>query len=250
VTFNAPLYNLTHALDGLTVFPDASHVFAEPVVRYRKYLHALLSIELSLVNPTWTGCVHLLNPVEPYDGCLADDTLPAHTETCKQNWLSCKLDANNRYTLLADFDFFALGSRCAVPRWPEYQNELAKTYDQAEKDHLDCQARYQTYGGLYRGKRFKPLEKDDPQSDPKALLEQLGGHAPDGNWADNSAIEVLHDPARGLVPRVTGADMSAINDFHFIASVPGYHYRSGSADTLLLFYSPSTRIATHTFDWT
>jgi hypothetical protein len=58
-------------------------------------------------------------------------------------------------------------------------------------------------------------------------------------------MTIIDDKNRGLVPVVDD-----VADFHFIASVPGYHYRHHSADEILLFYSPSTSIVLQTFDWT
>jgi hypothetical protein len=50
---------------------------------------------------------------------------------------------------------------------------------------------------------------------------------------------------RQLVPVVADVD-----DFYFIASAAGYHYRRHNADEILLFYSPQTRTVLQTFDWT
>ena len=245
ITLSEPLIDITQAFAGLTVFPNSSDVFVEPVARYRKHLHALISINLQLINSNWLGTAHLLNRIEHYDGYLGDDTARAHSNYCKANWLSCALDQNSRYTLLADFDFFALDSVNAQERFPDYQQQLAEQYEAAEKNHHGSQSRYQRFGGLYAGKRFKPDEKDDANSEPNPLLNQLGGKAQDGNWTVNSSVEVVEDLIRGVVPRLMGID-----DFHFIASASGFYYRKHSADEILLFYSPSTRIAMHTFDWT
>ncbi|MBD0690397.1 hypothetical protein [Streptomyces sp. CBMA123] len=37
--------------------------------------------------------------------------------------------------------------------------------------------------------------------------------------------------------------------FRFVAAVPGYHYRRGGADWILLFFEPVERLALLTFDW-
>ncbi|MFD7498414.1 hypothetical protein ACFV8T_39945 [Streptomyces sp. NPDC059832] len=42
---------------------------------------------------------------------------------------------------------------------------------------------------------------------------------------------------------------SAGNPFHFVASVPGWHYRRTGADSILLFFEPVERLALLTFDW-
>jgi hypothetical protein len=239
--------NITQLFDGIQPFPDPVLVFNEPVARHRKYLQPLLSIDLQLCNPSWQGLVHMLNPIEPYDGYLAERTIAAHTEFCRTNWLGCKLDTQSRYTLLADFDYFELDSllvdTSADAR--DYALELAEQYAQAEKSFAGFVDRYRQFGGLYEGKRFKLAEKD-PHASQYPWLSALGGKAPDGNWADGSDVmRVAKDKKRGLVPVV-----GEVDDFHFIASAEGYHYRRHSADEILLFYSPRARIVLQTFDWT
>jgi hypothetical protein len=240
--------NLSKLIDGIRPFPDPMLVFNEPVARHRKYLQPLLSIDLQLCNADWQGQVHLLNPIEPYDGYLAERTSAAHTDFCRMNWLGCKLDEQSRYTLLAGFDYFELDSLQANPtaETRDYALELAEQYAEAEKSFSGFVDRYRQFGGLYAGKRFKLAEKDNPKARGYPWLSALGGRAPDGNWADGSGVmSVVDDRKRGLVPVVADID-----DFHFIASAAGYHYRQHSADEILLFYSPHARVLLQTFDWT
>jgi hypothetical protein len=242
------MHDLTKLIDSIRPFPEAQNVFAAPVDRYRKYLQPLLSIDLALCNPDWRGLVHLLSPIEPYDGYLGERTIGAHTQYCRMNWLGFKIDAQHRYHLLSDFDFFELDSIQGAeldPDLPDYSQELANLYEEAERSFAGFQDRFARFGGLYAGKRFKPAEKNDPDAEAYAWLSALGGKAPDGNWADGSNVfNIIDDPARGLVPSVRDGD-----DFHFVASTRGYHYRKSAADEILLFYSPSQSIVLQTFDW-
>jgi hypothetical protein len=54
----------------LKPFPDPRTVFADPVARYERRLNALVSIDLSTLSQDLSGWIHLVSPIEPYDGLV------------------------------------------------------------------------------------------------------------------------------------------------------------------------------------
>lgn len=96
---------------GLKVYPPDTDVFAEPDAALARHLHPLVSIDLATVDPSWQGWIHLLSPVEPYDGLVGQDTAAYHNDYLRANWIGFRLDDNNRYTLLGDPRYFYLETR-------------------------------------------------------------------------------------------------------------------------------------------
>jgi hypothetical protein len=91
----------------LKPFPNVSDVFDEPVALHGRHLHPLVSVDLSVINSSWSGWIHLVSPIEPYSGCVGEYTTPFHNEYLQENWIAFRLK-NNRYSLLGDFRYFLL----------------------------------------------------------------------------------------------------------------------------------------------
>jgi hypothetical protein len=195
------------------------------------------------------GWVHLLSPIEPLDGYIGSYTAAFHNEYCAENWISFRLDANDQYQFLGERGFFVLESD-APPSDAEYvHKELLEVYSREEQSFLAAQQRFAIHGGLYHPKRFRPLQKSDPDAEASAIIEQLGGPVTFGNWTDC--------PPPPSAFRLDASEHDDVKIFtrdgerlHFIAGVPGWHYRESGADWILLFYAQHARIALMTFDWT
>lgn len=234
--------NIKSASPYLRVFPEPETVFAEPVARYAYHLNPMISVDLNVVNPLWQGWVHLVNPIEPYEGYVGEETIPFHQGYLQANWLAFHLNDACRYELAGDFRYFYLENTpedlpgvFSKKKW----NALKRQYDEQHLDYQRRKAAYQKSGALL-----------SEWGNACQVVEQLGENPPGGNWTagyipgiDVPGVAPVLTPDRVFVPRTPQG-----TEFHFIASVPGWNYRD-IGTTTLLFYEPQTRIALLTFDW-
>jgi hypothetical protein len=242
----------------LTVFPDATDVFAEPVEKYARLVNPYLSIDLSAVNPAWTGKIHLVSPVEPIDGMLGELTTSTHNDYLKTNWIAFKLNAENRYELLGDFSYFAHENSSVKQSSKNLQAEIDAHYVENKEGFAEAKAKYAKYGALYGDYGGETLEEKQAYFDePYNYLDQLGGPIGWGNWTSycedfNIKLNTgyyMDDEAEDDVYPIS----STGNRFYFIACVPGYHFITkgySEADAIILFYEPIERIVWITFDYT
>jgi hypothetical protein len=238
----------------LTVFPDAKDVFSEPVDKYAQLINPFISIDLSAVNPAWTGKIHIVSPVEPVDGLLGELTENAHNDYLKMNWLAFKLNAENKYELMGDFTFFARENTALKASYKDfkeeaYRKELAEAYADNQKHFAEAKEKYARYGALYGDLGKTLAEKQANWPDSYNYLDQLGGGACDANWCSYcDGINMNMEDEENVYPI-----SPAGNRFYFIACVPGYHYITkgySEPDCIVLFYEPIERIAWLTFDYT
>lgn len=228
---------------GLRVFPEPEDVFvADQAAELARHLHPLVSVDLAQVDAGWHGWIHLLSPLEPAQGYLGDHTRSFHSPLQTANWLGFALE-NDRYRLLGDLRYFA---RATTPE------ELAEPWEgfRARLDaHCETEERsFQAHRTAFRrdGVLVRVEEDGSPEygvSTPVAILDQLGGPPEPSNWTDPELFPLDDD---GDVWPLSPAG----NRFHFVAAVPGWHYRRRGADSILLFFEPEERLALLTFDWT
>ncbi|MFC0529871.1 hypothetical protein [Phytohabitans kaempferiae] len=234
---------------GLRVFPEPADVFvADQVDLLGRHLHPLVSIDLGQVDAGWSGWVHLLSPLEPNEGYLGDHTSAFHSPLQTANWLGFAVE-DDRYRLVGDIRYF---QRATTPDevpdpWEGFRADLDEHCQDQERSYRAHRESYQREGSLIR------LDADgSPLYGTRAgvpLLGQLGGDAPGGNWEDPDLfpldIEMGDRHRDGRVWPLSPAG----NRFHFVATVPGWHYRTHGADSILLFFEPVERLALLTFDW-
>ncbi|MBA9865652.1 hypothetical protein DI458_02370 [Burkholderia contaminans] len=228
---------------GLKVYPPDADVFAESNAALARHLHPLVSIDLSTVNPSWEGWIHLLSPVEPYDGLVGQDTAGYHNDYLRANWIGFRLDENNRYTLLGDPRYFYLENPPGAHD-AGYRAELEAHYAEQQASIETARKRFAEYGVLYSSNQYAPDERDFTQEKPCNLIDQLGGSVGWGNWSGTSDFPV--DDSNPADIRPIGPDGAR---FRFVARVTGWEYRAMGADSILLFYEPASRVALLTFDW-
>lgn len=88
-----------------TLFPEAEDVFRENIEEHRKYLLPLATVELSDIDSAWSGSIHFVQPTEPYDGPIGEETQEFHTHYCRINWVAYSI-GDGKFILLSTFDFF------------------------------------------------------------------------------------------------------------------------------------------------
>jgi hypothetical protein len=231
----------------LDVFPDASKVFVEPVDRYFRHLLPLVSIDLSTVDQSLSGKVHLVSPVEPTDGVIGEETWSFHTYYCRSNWIGFKLNGLNKYELLSDFRFFEIEHDSNDE---ERAEELELQSSRFHAAYNLAIQRFHNYGSL---RWFSTRTDKAPRVEPEPILNQLGGPAPKGNWQGHSEFPLDNSDPANVVPLSMNG-----RKFQFIASATPWRYAQDDgtsewmqfgADGILLFFEPVERIVLQTFEW-
>ncbi len=65
---------ISELMEGLTPFPE--NIFVEEQPWATNYLLPLISIDLGVIDDKLKGTiVHMLNPVEPYEGLIGEETM-------------------------------------------------------------------------------------------------------------------------------------------------------------------------------
>lgn len=216
--------------------PDPEDVFAGDVAAHRRVLHPLISIEASVVDPSWTGLLHLVTPLEPEDGLLGDDTTQFHAGYCTENYIGFRVK-DGRYEFLGDWRYFLINNA----NHAEIRPDLADDYAMKDASYEETRRYYKETGQL-RCAVNRSIHAD--------WFEQVGGEIGDGNWASFGLK--LGDGEPG--PNDDFTPVSPLTEdgrrFRFVCSATGFDYRERCADTILLFFDPVTSIAVLTFDWT
>ncbi|WP_035792348.1 hypothetical protein [Kitasatospora mediocidica] len=227
---------------GLRVYPEAAEVFVADQLELAAHLHPLVSIDLARVDPAWQGWIHLVSPLEPAEGYLGDHTEAFHSPLQTTNWLGFAIEGD-RYRLLGDVRYFARAT--TADELPEPTDGFRARLD----EHCRGEERsYQAFRDSFR-REGRLLMLDDDGSplhgnlDGVALLDQLGGTDAGGNWSEAGLFPLEYDGDEAAPVSPAG------HRFRFVAAVPGWHYRRGGADWILLFFEPVERLALLTFDW-
>src|ERR1700733_11491514 len=110
----------------LKAFPRPETAFADPIARYERLLNPFVSIELSAIDPELSGWIHLVGPIEPYDGYIGDTDKRYCGPFLQRNWIAFRVTAEDRYQLPGDFRFFEIEAAKAEGE----QSDLEEFYDQ------------------------------------------------------------------------------------------------------------------------
>ncbi|GAA2123613.1 hypothetical protein [Streptomyces synnematoformans] len=218
--------------ERLTVFPHARDVFVTDQRHLAQCLHPLVSIELSAVDSSLRGCVHLLSPVAD----LSEEA-EAGSDGTTPNWLLFHVDENGLYRLRGNPDLLAEDSIThSSPAHPEAQNQFDAT-----------RARWERYGVLVWGETDDPTRQREGWGTDIAVVDLLGGDPGGGNWTafpPPAGLTLDTDNAVPLLRLDRGR-----RPFTFVAATAGYPWRPEGADAILLFFEPYTRTAALTYDW-
>ena len=119
-------------MDNLQVLPNIEDVFFDNIEKHSELLLPLLTIDLSEVDPTLSGVVHFILPLEPLD-TLGLETNKYHSYYSRCNWVAYKV-INGKCVLEPDFNFFQLEYVKSHPDFKEhfdgvdsYLNNLPET---------------------------------------------------------------------------------------------------------------------------
>ncbi|MFJ3367348.1 hypothetical protein [Pseudomonas sp. NPDC086251] len=241
-----------HALDftkipkGMVPFPSVEEVFVADQTELAKHLHPLFSIDISTLNPEWSGVLYMLSPLEPYE-CFVGELTEwdgYHSDLLKTNWIGFRVE-QGRYRLCGDPRYFFLheGNADLADPHPGARADLERHYAEQDIAFAATADWFKRSGTLAR------LDWD--ANNPVAFVEQLGGEV-DGiaNWVEAvefpmQIVELDADRGDSIVYPLSPAG----NRFFHVASVPGWHYRTAGADLIVMFYEPIEGLVLFTFDY-
>ena len=219
----------------INYFPDAATVFTAAQPWLADHFLPLATFDLASLDPALGDVrLHLVKPLEPYEGYIGMETTAAHTDYCGTNWLAFHLEDDGTYRFLAEEDYF-LGNN-GDPEAATYFAEVRADYEARKQ-------RYRESGF------FGDMDDSGLPCFGKAAeyLPFLGGG---GNWVDETpppAFSIEGDP----YDYDSAVDIRYQNyRFTCIAMTAGYDWGEGGADTMILLYEPVNRIALMTFDYT
>ncbi len=240
---------LRDLLPGLVPFP--TDVFDAEQPWLADHLLPLISIDLNILNPELAGTVvHMLCPIEPFEGYIGDGTEAHHNAFTAPNWFAFRLTDDNRYRFL--------GSEAYFQRAPEHGDAFTRNSDTEARtaemfeSYARARAYFEANGRLASHSRYgkgKPIEH--------AYLDRLGGGGEfeyGGNWANGPDVPpafrfALDDIDQGNAAGEGSAISLNGKPLLSVAEVAGYNWCAAGADSILLFYEPESRTALFTFDW-
>ncbi|MDO5099360.1 MAG: hypothetical protein Q4D85_11500 [Corynebacterium sp.] len=232
----------------LTPFPQPSDVFAgtkDEIDRAARLLLPLVSIDLAAFDPTYSGTIHVVCPVEPYECILGEGTDEFHSRYACDDWIGFQLNDDNTYSFLGDWQYFQA----------EHPTHALKTTEEFRQFYADAHAAYQLRKTCFAetGTLKYVREESDSHAEPPAsgepqFISQWAGLPPNGNWEGNDTyplIEVETDSETGVsyYPLTEDGRM-----FQFIASVDSFSYVDFSWQEILTFFDPKDRIVLFTFE--
>lgn len=224
----------------IRVLPEPTEVFAPDDAWLATLLHPLVSVDLSALDPTWAGWVHLVSPVEPEEGYLGEGSEHAHDAHASTNWISLRLTDAGQYRFEGQREFFLReAGEGAAEEW-------ADLYEEAEHEYQGTRDRWAATGQLTFGDEQDRSRPRPGWGTDIALLDQLGGEAEFGNWANVSPPPGFVLDVSGPAPSLRTRDGAPLR---FIAGTAGYPWRDRGADMILAFYEPVSRTVLLTFDW-
>jgi len=243
------------AASALTFFPEPSQVFADPVDKHLEHFHPFASIDLSQFDDAPAPVLHIVCPLDPWEGYVGDNTHAHHSEFLGPNWITFEV-IDNRYRFLGDFRYFLLENE-EDERLLSVDGEL--TADEVAWRRQDMQTHYEKVNADYAEKRQR-FRTDGWTG--KSPIEQFGGRPWDANWTGYppppSAFTVSEagpepsdpDPERAntlfAVRNAEGRELT------FIAAFDGLNCRWSYSEpgSTLLFFDAEAQHAVFTFDIT
>ncbi|RTQ91568.1 MULTISPECIES: enolase [Stenotrophomonas] len=234
-------------LPGMTAFPEPAAAFSDDQPWLADHLLPLLAVDLGVLRPELAGTVvTLLCPIEPYEGCIGDDTQAWHTPFTSPNWLGFQLQADNRMRLLGQEGYFRRAPQHADS--PLADEALRLHAEDMHRSHARTRAFFMQHGRLPNA-----MDSDDASVAGQAFLAHLGGPFQDGNWPDYEripeALDLQYSQGSTLGEDAKIRIQRDGRDFFPVASVPAYDWCAAGADAILMFYEPHSRTVLFTFDW-
>lgn len=230
-------------LPGMTPFP--ADVFSQEQPWLAEHLLPLIGIDLGILRPELAGTVAtMLCPIEPYEGCIGEDTEAHHNAFTGTNWIAFELTTDNRMRFLGNAGYF-IGDQ-------GQDSDAVAHIAEMRDSHAKAHAYFQTHGSLASYMRYA-----DGEPGEQAYLDRLGGQISGGNWTETAeippAFEIALDPAMYDRDRPDDAENVRITrdgkPFFAVAEVAGYNWCAAGADAIVMLYEPDSRTVLFSYDW-
>jgi len=215
---------------GFLLYPEPADVFDQDMERHLKVMHPILSVPAARIDPAWEGVLHIVLPVEPYDGALGESSDEYYGPYCGLGWIRL-VRQGSHYRFLGDWRYFA------IYRAPD-EYDISSYAEQGQRylERKLAWAEHRSMGG-YRS-AFDETE--------------LGGLPESGPWdfwlrTQEDVAEWGDKPGQLMCEKETvdGVKMCyPLNEqgqrYRLVGRLPGYCYIDFGADELVVFYDPAT----------
>lgn len=235
-------------LKDAILFPSPGDVFGNEVPTHSEFFLPMMTIDVRDFGFATTEILHFVQPIEPYDGYVGDDTTRYHNDYCRENWVGYSVK-EGKYTFTADFRFF---QRRYIPSHPEYKTEFYGVPDYIDSLEADLESHYEQQRAEYAQKK---AEYANGEFDRPYLAEntEIGGRPFSGNWAVSSEMPLEHEDDLmdgDTVPDRYAHPLTPSNTrYRYIGRTQAWLFGAGDCTTLL-FYDDERSIAVSTFDFT
>lgn len=235
--------------DFFRVFPEPESVFSSDVKKHMRHFLPLATVDLSRINPDWSGTVHFIVPIGPEDSVIGETTTEFHTYYSCFNWVGFQYQ-EGMCNYRGDWRLLITDTN------PEYYRAAIDGYETARK-HFE-----KNKGLHYVGKN--PDENGDTfdSDNPRPLVEQLGGECYDLNWANMGNFDIAR--FGNWVETYNGEkeDNKKVRPltedgrpFEYIGFINADFYNMNEKTDhtwtdSFLFYDPVSKMSLITFDWT
>jgi hypothetical protein len=157
----------------------------------------------------------MMSPKETYDGAVGEHCSEYHTSLCRNNQIAFRVDADSRYTFLADFRFFFVerGAKQGTYASQDFHNQFLEHYERVQASFDQTKEFYQRTGYLNPNSQRQPNRKD--------------------TWLET-------DDLRRYLPDLYLPDDGR---FRFIARCCGHNYFESGPHSISLYFDPIDRIA-------
>ncbi|MBE7325491.1 hypothetical protein IEQ44_12600 [Nocardioides sp. Y6] len=208
----------------LQLLPDPATVFVADQPWLGDVLMPVLRVDLSAVDPTWSGSLPIVDPVEPVhdvQGSVGDETEESHDDHACNSWMALRLEPDGRLRFLGRRTYFL----------HETLRERGELTGSPVEDHYVRDA-------LDRAKGQLRLRRTGGKG---AQVFTLGGELYWGNWtvvAPPAAYRYVEPHDHAGPPGVTTADG---RPFRLVGRTDRWAWNDESVASLLVLFEPETR---------
>ena len=219
----------------MRLLPDPSTVFVADQPWLADVLTPVLLVDLSAVDPTWSGWLPVVDPVEPVhdvQGTVGDGTEESYDDHACNSWMALRLEPDGRLRFLGRRTFFlheALRERGALKGSTVGEHYRRDAVDRVAAARRFAERHRPLAGRVRRGRRRE------------TEVLTLGGDLYEGNWTvvdPPGAYRYVEREDHGGPPAVTTADG---RPFHLVGRTDRWTWNDESVASLLVLFEPETR---------
>ncbi len=189
---------ITNLEPFLTPFPEPSDVFAgseADITRAAEHLLPLLTIDLEAYDPEFAGLkVHMLGPIEPYEGLVGENTEDYHNYYLRENWFGFRLTEDNKYEFLGDWRYFEAENPESALMTGTMRDDFIKHRDELRESYAARKQYFEKYNQLVWVDTIEGIEKAHAEPNVLEYLESWKEPAVEDNWVGLATIPLKEEP--------------------------------------------------------